>query len=59
MIVCVSILPGPIRVKVPLPSLLNLSLELSVSGPHVSSLKVKGTSKRRERGWERERWRGR
>ena len=55
LIVCVSILPGPIRVKVPLPSLLNLSLELAVAGLHVSSLKVKGTSKRRERGGEGDR----
>ena len=56
MIVCVSILPGPIRVKIPLPPLPNLSL---VAGLHVSSLKVKGTSNGGEREDGRERWRGR
>ena len=50
MIVCVSIIPGPLRVKVPSPSLPNLSLELAVAD--LSSLKVKETSKRRERGRE-------
>ena len=52
MIVCVSIIPGPLRVKVPSPSLPNLSLELAVAD--LSSLKVKGTTKKRERERERE-----
>ena len=55
LIVCVSILPGPVRVKVPSPPLLNLSLELSVVDLHVSSLKVKRTSKRRKSAWVGER----
>ena len=53
MTVCVSILPGPIRVSVPSPLFSNLSLELAVSD--LTSLKVKETSiKRRERERGRE-----